>query len=123
MSEVDAVEVVPLFVGLLVERLAGATEVTDVVHQHVDPAELVASRRNQRFGHTCFPYVDHSGHRPPAVAGDRELGLAGAFGVDLHDHDRGTLTAKRDEIPRPIPPPPPVTIATFPASRSPTAGT
>ena len=117
MAEVDAVEVVPLVVGLLVERLARAAEMTDVVDEHVDPAELVAGGRDERLGDAGLAYVDDRRDRATAVAGDRDLRVSRRGRRSISAITTAAPSrANRSEIPRPMPPPPPVTIATLPSS-------
>ena len=88
VAEVDAVEVVPLLVGLLVERLARPAVVPDVVDEYVDAPELVARGGHQCVGDLGLPHVGHDRGRASARAGDRDLRFTGARFVDLRDHDR-----------------------------------
>ena len=86
VREVDAVEVVPLVVGLLVERGAPAAEVADVVDEDVDAAEVVARRGDERLGRAGLAHVADDADaraRPTATCV-----VAGPVGVDLGEHDR-----------------------------------
>ena len=86
VPEVDAVEVVPLVVGLLVERLARAAVVPDVVDEHVDAPELVARRGDERVARRSGSRTSHT--TPTHRSADRDLRLARPVGVDLGEHDR-----------------------------------
>ena len=88
VREVDAIEVVPFRVGLFVERGPATAEVTDVVDEHVDPAEVVAGRGDERFRRSV---VAHVAHDADDALPDRHLRLAGTLGVDLGEHHRRTL--------------------------------
>jgi hypothetical protein len=86
VREVDGIEIVPLGVGLLVERLARAAVVTDVVHQHVDPPVLIPRGCDQRVRRIRIADVANDRDR---TFTDRDLRFACALGVDLaEDHSR-----------------------------------
>ena len=77
VPEVDAVEVVPLVVGVLVERLTRAAVVPDVVQHHVDAAELGDRPRNRGFGTGGRADVDHLHASRPSASLDRGHRLRG----------------------------------------------
>ena len=83
--EVDGVEVVPLLVGLLVERLARSAVVPDVVDEHVDAAVLVARGRHQRVRDSRVTHVGD--HRDRAFTADLDLRRARAIRIDLREDD------------------------------------
>ncbi len=85
MREIHAVEVVPFFVGLLVERGAPAAEVADVVDENVDPTEVVPRGDHQRVGRVRLPHVADDADDPIAR---RDLRRARPVGIDLGEHDR-----------------------------------
>ena len=94
VPEVDAVEVVPLVVGLLVERLARAAVVTDVVDEHVDAAELVERGRDQRRrAHRVADVGDTTATAPSPT--DRDLRLARARPASISANT--TRAPSRDE--------------------------
>ena len=114
------VELGPLGVRLLVERLAHAAVVADVVHEHVDAAELVVRGRHERECGVRFADVADDRRPCPRRA---QLRLAARSASISANTTRPPSATKRSTTPRPIPPPPPVTIATLPARSGATSPT
>ena len=97
---------------LLIEGVQGSEVAqTGVVHEHVEPAEALRDLLEQRSN--AFTVADVELEACPSIScATADHG----FGIAVDDHDDGTSFTNVMAVARPIPEPPPVTIATLPSS-------
>ena len=122
IEQVQLVERLPLLLSAVQEIPCRGAEIADVVHQDVDPRIINGQRGFDHCGHDgAVADVADDDRGAPARRDDRSWVAEAASGLMSASTTCAPAAASRLLMPPPMPRAPPVTTATWPENRTPTA--